>query len=386
MPSSRILILNYEYPPIGGGAGVISHYHAKNIAESGHKTTVITTWFKGEKELETTGNLTIIKLKSKRRYDYKSTPDEWLSWMKNAKRFLKNFLTKNPHDFCIANFALPSGEVARYLKRHFGLRYAVVSHGQDIPWFFPKQMLKYHIATYLWIKKICNHCDNLVLQTNAMKKNADRFMRRDKHKNLIVPNGCETKNFYPDYDKRNKPFKIIFAGRLVAQKAPFVFLKALLEFKQNIDNEFIVNILGDGDLKAKMQKFVNQNGLNQNVKFKGWVSKQEMLAEYQSAHVQVMSSAAEAMSVSALESLASGLYLISTPVSGNTDIITEGINGNLFPYGNSKALAKLLLDFYNTKFKNNYQVPKPFLDDFRKNYEWRNVVNSLIEKLNLENI
>ncbi|MBN1253177.1 MAG: glycogen/starch synthase, partial [Bacteroidales bacterium] len=58
----KILILNYEYPPLGGGAGVVSQYHAKGLAEKGHNVTVISTWYKGEAEIETKNNLKIVRL------------------------------------------------------------------------------------------------------------------------------------------------------------------------------------------------------------------------------------------------------------------------------------------------------------------------------------
>jgi glycosyltransferase involved in cell wall biosynthesis len=219
----KFLILNYEYPPLGGGAGVVSKYHAEGLAELGHEVLVLTTWYKGEKEIETNGRITIKRLKSRRKYDFKSTPDEWISWITHSKKFLKKYLQENTFDFCFAHFALPGGEVAKYIHSKFNISYAVISHGQDIPWFFPKQMFKYHLLTYFWIKRICNKADKLILLTKDMKKNADRFLGKHKHKNIIIPNGCNTKIFKPDYDLRQRKFKILFIGRLVDQKAPFIF-------------------------------------------------------------------------------------------------------------------------------------------------------------------
>jgi len=76
----RLLILNYEYPPLGGGAGVCAQYHALGLEGLGHMVTVITTWFTGEREQESHGNLTIIRLKSRRKKKYRSNPIEMLSW------------------------------------------------------------------------------------------------------------------------------------------------------------------------------------------------------------------------------------------------------------------------------------------------------------------
>ena len=46
----NLLFLNYEYPPLGGGAGVCTKYEAEGLAKLGHKVVVLTTWFNGEQE------------------------------------------------------------------------------------------------------------------------------------------------------------------------------------------------------------------------------------------------------------------------------------------------------------------------------------------------
>ncbi len=378
----NLLILNYEYPPLGGGAGVISKYHAENLAKQGVRVTVLTTWFEGEKEVEEFERLKIIRLKSKRKFLYKSTPDEWISWIFKTKEFLRTYLKENKIDFCIANFALPSGEVARYLNRKYGLPYVVISHGQDIPWFFPQQMFKYHILTYFWIKNICVRATNLILQTQAMKRNADRFMRKYRNKNIIIPNGCDINMFNPDKTKKKDRFKIIFVGRLVEQKDPMTFLSAIKSVKKELGSDFEVSILGDGPLLKKMQRFVEKNMLNEIVQFRGWLTKEELLYEYQSSHLQVISSKAEAMSVAALESLSCGLYIISTPVSGNTDIIEKGINGDFFGIGNDYVLSQKIIDFYRSKFLNKFSVNDTFLETYRQKFDWENIVKELSNVIN----
>lgn len=374
----KILILNYEYPPLGGGAGMVSQKHAEELSKLGHKVTVLTTWFKGEKEVFEENNLKIIKLKSKRRKIYKSTPDEWLLWISKSKKYLKEYLKKNTFDFCFAHFALPSGEIAKYINKKFNLPYAVISHGQDIPWFFPKQMFKYHLITYFWIKSICKRAKNLILLTEMMKENADKFMKNEKNKNVIIPNGCDIQNFKPDFTKKREKFTIIFVGRLVEQKAPFTFLNSIKEFdKENIDYEVI--ILGDGPLRTKMEKFAELNNLQSKIFFKGWVDKVQMLEYYQSANLQVITSVEEAMSIAALESLSTGQYIISTPVSGNTELIEENINGNFVEIGNYSEIAKKIKQYHDAKFIKKYHVPEEYVQNFRKKYNWENIVKELIK-------
>ena len=89
----KILVLNYEYPPLGGGAGNITRQISQNLVKNGHKVLIVTTWFEGLHEHENTeGSPEIIRLKSKRKYLHSSSPTEMYSWMKETKRFLQEYL------------------------------------------------------------------------------------------------------------------------------------------------------------------------------------------------------------------------------------------------------------------------------------------------------
>ena len=80
----NILILNYEYPPLGGGGGVISQHIANQLAKS-HQVTVLTTWYPGLEQDEFEGNLRIVRVGSLRRHTFRSDPLEMLSWIQHGK-------------------------------------------------------------------------------------------------------------------------------------------------------------------------------------------------------------------------------------------------------------------------------------------------------------
>jgi glycosyltransferase involved in cell wall biosynthesis len=360
----ELLILNYEYPPLGGGAGAMTHTLAEGLAAPEHKVTVVTTWYKGEDEVSEKENLKIIRLKSKRKFSYRSNPQEMVSWIIQSKSFLKTYCLTHHFDLCLANFSIPGGETALFLKRKFSIPYIIISHGHDIPWLFRKQMFWYHLFTYPRIRKICRNSGKLVLLTDIMKKNADKFMgKKEKEKNCIIPNGFDDSLFYPDYTKRNKVFTIVFSGRLVEQKDPMTFLKALqiLALKEI---EFKAEIFGDGVLRKKMEEFVRNNNLMAKINFNGWVKKEELANEYRKSHIFVSSSHEEGMSVAILEAIASGLYTFATPVSNNVSIITDYHSGEIFNCGDIQSLAQKLQDYYENKFLKNYRIPEKILEEF----------------------
>lgn len=376
-----ILLLNYEFPPLGAGAGVISKHIAEGLSFNGNHVTVVSTWFDGEPEREESGTLTIIRLKSKRKYIYKSNIFEMLSWIKESKKFLIPFCLQNHFDIAFANFSIPGGDVAYYLKQKLSLPYVVISHGHDIPWFFPSQMLAYHILTYRWIKRICLASELNFVQSAAMKKNIDKFTGKgNESKNVVIINGSDFDNFKPDYSKQAKSFKIIFVGRLVKQKDPFTFLKAIKLFAMQ-NNDFTAHVIGDGPLRKEMEYYVNRNNLWTKVFFTGWLPKDQLLMEYQSSHIKIAPSLEEGMSISIMESIACGQYVLTTPVSENSALIQEQLTGEIVKLRDYKEIAMKLQKFYDEKFMQGYIIPDEYLEKHKDKYGWKGIVDAYEREL-----
>ena len=371
----HILILCYEYPPLGGGAGVVARHQAEGLAKTErYHITVLSTWFEGEEEIEEKSPfLRIVRVKSKRQHIHQSNPIEMMSWAAKAWEFLKTDSTN--YDLSFGHFSIPSSLPAKRLWKAKGVPYIVISHGQDIPWFFPQQMLKYHLVTYFWVKSIIRPARNLVLLTEKMKKNADRFMGRHKQKNLIIPNGCNTDFFKPDFSQKSKHFKIIFVGRIVAQKGPLIFMKAVQEVIRRLpDIDLEVKIIGDGPMRKDMEAFIEKHQLQHHITTTGWIPKEKLLLEYQSASLQLITSYDEAMSIAALESLSTGLFVVSTPVSGSTDLIEAGESGAFFEFGKWQEAAAQIVAFYQEKFLHNWKADTEKLTLFRKTYDWGSII------------
>lgn len=370
----KLLVLNYEYPPLGGGAGQISKSISEGLALLGHDITVLTTWHKELEEEEILNDVKIVRLKSKRKFVYRSNPFEMTSWIYHAKKFLKKHLKTEKYDLVFANFALPGGEVAYSIKLKFRIPYVIISHGHDIPWFAPEQMIWYHIFTYHWIRTIVTNSEMNFVQSNEMKTNIDRFTGfRIKDRNKIIYNGWDSSVFRSDYSKRSKEFTILFPGRLVKQKDPFTFLKALRILRSN-NYKFKAHILGDGPLRKKMEQFVYNHSLNDFVEFKGWLSREEMLNEYQSGSLTVLPSLAEGMSMATLEALACGQYVITTRVSNNETLIKPGENGDFIHKKDYEMLAGLIGKFYHKKFEQGYLIDEQKLTKYHELYEWDGIV------------
>jgi len=295
-----------------------------------------------------------------------------LSWILVTKKFIRNNPGFVDFDICMAHFVLPGGEVALGLKTNYGLPYVLVSHGHEIPWVHPRQMFFFHLGAYCWIKKVCKYSEFNFIQTRMMKANIDRFLgRKFREKNIIIPNGIDTARFYPDYSRRTQKLRIIFIGRLVIQKDPMTFLKAIKLF-HNYTADFEVHILGDGNLRKRMERFIRKYGLSGYVKFMRKIPEDNMVEEYQAAHLMVAPSLNEGMSISALEALRCGAYLIATHASGFEDMIEENVNGEFVPFRNPINLSEKLIEFYRGNRKELIKDGKSS-DCINDAYNWESI-------------
>jgi glycosyltransferase involved in cell wall biosynthesis len=376
----NILMLNYEYPPLGGGAGQVTVNICKQLARH-NKVFVVTTWFEGLPEVEENDNLIVYRLKCRRKNKFGSNIWEMLSWIKFSLKFCDEFLERHDVDIIFSHFSIPGGEVAYRLNKRFNIPYVVMSHGHDIPWFYPQQMFLYHVLLYSRIRKICRVSKANFMLSPDMKSNADRFTGREySNKNVIIPNACDT-SFFPHIKNREfDKLRLVFVGRFVHQKQPLAVLQALaLLHNKNID--FQANFAGNGPLLNKIQLLIAKYGLKDKVTVKGWLSLDEIKEEYAKAHLFVMPSKAEGMSVAIIEALVSGLFVITSKAGNQYDLIKEDINGYVLENNTPEEIASKIEKFYAIFFMKNKAVPNKAVQEIIGIYNWENVGERYMEML-----
>ena len=377
----NILLLNYEYPPLGGGAGIVSQHLANEFISKGHSVTVLTTWFAGEPEYFSENNLTIIRLKSKRKHTYESNPTEMYSWMRFAKKFCSEHASDFNFEVCLANFTLPGGAVAAYLKKKWNLPFVILSHGHDIPWFSPKQMFFWHILCYPLIKYFMKQSSYNILLTSQLKNNADAFIgEKQSYKNIVIPNGLLSFNLRKGFDANDKILQALFVGRLVEQKDPITVVKSF-QLLQKKGMPVHLKIIGDGTLKSEVEDYITKHHIK-NIEVLGKISQSSVMEEYAKAHLIIAPSREEAMSLSVLEAISCGLYVFATHISGNKEVILEDVNGSFVQYGDPEDIEYKVIRFYKEKFLNNYQYPELMMKFILQNYSWESTGEKYLSLFN----
>ena len=147
------------------------------------------------------------------------------------------------------------------------------------------------------------------------KERTRRCLRILKHKKILefIENGVDLDLFRVDASAiRHGKISIIYVGRLVDYKRVDLLLDACEKLIGKID--FQLHIVGDGRLRAALQKQVNQLSLTRHVQFHGWLPQAAVAEMLRSSDIMAFPSMRECGGAVVLEAMASGIPVIAAKV------------------------------------------------------------------------
>lgn len=128
-------------------------------------------------------------------------------------------------------------------------------------------------------------------------------------------------------------FVLLCAAEFSARKSQPVLLRGLKELPENV----VLALCGDGATLEECRALAEQLGVAGRTLFPGQV--EDMPAWYRMADACVASSRSEGLPFNLMEAMRAGLPVVASAVKGHTDLIDDGVNGLLYPYGDAAALA-----------------------------------------------
>lgn len=142
-----------------------------------------------------------------------------------------------------------------------------------------------------------------------------------------------------DVDRSVEKNTLLYVGRLSEEKQVGDILEAIATCKTG----WKLRVIGSGELRRSLEEQAAQLQISDRVEFLGWKENPWEYADGVSG--LVLASDYEAFPLVAIEAMACGLPVFSTPVDGIIELVKPGINGYLFEKNNSGQLAEIL-DYY----------------------------------------
>ncbi|WP_447913920.1 glycosyltransferase [Microbacterium phyllosphaerae] len=178
--------------------------------------------------------------------------------------------------------------------------------------------------------------------TTPTRRAAD-FLERTVAVENVIPVSCgiDRTQYTPVIAPREKN-RIIFVGRLTAEKQVEVILDAMTKLDPALETTF--DIVGGGDQRKQLESLTTQLGLADRVTFHGRTTDEDLRALLSRASVFTIASIAELQSIATMEAMASALPIVAADAVALPHLVHDGENGYLFEPGNADALAARLTD------------------------------------------
>jgi glycosyltransferase involved in cell wall biosynthesis len=317
----KILLLCYEYPPVGGGGGRVAAQVAARLASRGHHVRVITAGMRHLPRREVRENVEILRPASfRRREDTCTVPEMALYVLTNVWTAVSEARRWNP-DIMHAHFAVPTGPVAFVASLLTGIPYVLTAHLGDVPGGVPEQTDRLFRHVGPLVSPVWHRAEAVTAVSRFVAGLASKAYSVEP---IVVPNGVRlvAATAVPVHSRR----RILMAGRLSIQKNPLLAIRALALMREI---EWSLDVIGDGPLRAEMETLARHEGIAERVTIHGWLSEAQVAERMAASDILLLTSLQEGLPMVAIEGLQWGLAIVSSQIGGVQDIVEEGKNGFL---------------------------------------------------------
>lgn len=322
----HILRLIYDFPPPWDGLGAGPYYLTKAQMALGNAVTVVSRKAQDVHALEEHG-LTIFRCFSR-------IPIVGQFWISNPKRFLQciRFISEHRVDIIHSHMALdlpyllyrlltPWKKHRPYVRHFHACRASMYTKMKAMD---KAPFLTYEVGFRVQIfaeKLACRFADALIFVSESIQEQVKEYYRPATKIQELVENGVATDIFSVSGEtipKKEHTKIALFVGRMVKGKNPDVLIKAL----KYLPSEWCAWFIGRGDaeFEAKLHRLVEENALQERVKFFGYIPNDALPAYFRTADVFVLPSDYEGFPKVIVEALSCGTPVVASGFTVETSI------------------------------------------------------------------
>ncbi len=360
MSKLNLLMLNFEFPPIGGGAAHAHFCLLKQYAgRDDLKVDVLTSAapLGGKQPVtfveEFSDNINIYKIGLHKKDLHFWRKTEVIEWLFKAKFYYRKLLQEKNYDLVHSFFGFPTAYLCyRSAKK---LPYIISLRGSDVPGRHARLKLDYKILAPLLFKPIWRNAAFLVACSEGLKERALRFLPSASID--VIPNGVDLDNFSPATCGQGLApgtgpgANLLTVGRLSVTKRVEMLIDTVNILNKDGYNVHFT-IVGGGKFEQQLRHIVADAKLSDIIEITGRIDAEKMPDVYRQNDIFISATMQEGMSNAMLEAMASGLPIVTTRCEGVEELIKD--NGFIVETAQAKQIAdaiKQLVDDRQTHKK-----------------------------------
>ena len=323
----RILFCDYEYPPLGGGGGVINAWLAEELAKR-HFVTILTSGAEGLPKEEVVNGVLVVRVPVYFRKQLQTANFPSMAiYILNAILKGRQLLKQESYDIINTFFVIPTGPVGHILSKLSGLPNVLSVLGGDI--YDPSKKMSPHRVAPLRaaVRHMLQKADVVTGESGDVLANIAKYYNADLDTKFIplgIPRPPRVAINRTEFSLDNEDFLLVTVGRLVTRKA----VDRLLHIISRLQGiKLKLCIIGGGPQESHLIQLSIELGIEQKVRFFGHASDEEKNKLLLCADAYVSTSQHEGFGLVFLEAMAAGLPVVCYNHGGQTDFLSDQVNG-----------------------------------------------------------
>jgi glycosyltransferase involved in cell wall biosynthesis len=337
----RLLFVNYESPPLGGGGGVACQSVARALAHR-NEIHVLTSGTPGIMAAELADGVHVWRAAVPGRCELQAASLlSLLAFYPAGMRLGAALCRRLGFDLVVSWFVVPSGTVGARLARRFGLRHAISIMGGDVfeptMWYAPPR----NPLLSPLLRRLLDGADLRIAPSRDLVRKAQRLHGVAEPIEVIphgmaAPPGLAPTGQRGGDGKRYGAVELVSIARLVKRKRVDRLLQALAALS-GLDVQ--LTLVGDGPERRRLEALAAALGVAGRVRFLGHVDEVAKRRALAAADLFVLASAHEGFGLVYLEAMQHGLPVVAASAGGQADFLEDGRTGALVPNDDVVALA-----------------------------------------------
>lgn len=310
--------------PEAGGAEIQLHETFGRLADRGHSITLLVSGWDGAPERTVLDGMRVVR--TGRRYTF--PPHAWRTFSRELRGEPFDLVVEDVNKFPLLTPLWSEIPVVLQVPHLFG---RVAFREAPLP-----------LATAVWLgERVMPRAYGSCRVHAASESTADDLVDRgfDRGRIRVIHNGVDHGFFHPapDVGRFEEP-TLVYLGRLKRYKELDRVLEGMALLRdRGVDGRLLV--AGKGDDRPRLEERVREMGLDDRVRFLGFVPEERKRELLRRAWSTVYPSPKEGWGITNIEAAACGTPVVASDSPGLRESVVDGESGLLVPHGEPGAWA-----------------------------------------------
>ena len=218
--------------------------------------------------------------------------------------------------------------------------------------------LREDLSNYGWkfclndkkVKKWFHDSDRVIVISKACERIYEKYL--DLEKTVLIYDGAQIDSPKEVPVLEDGVFHMLYLGGMSLSKGYQHILEALVLLKQRTEKRFRLWMPGcreNGRANKELEEFIEVHRLEEAIEPMEYMDREQLDQFRYGMDLFIMASSKEMFGLVTVEAMLSGVPVVASDTGANPELIRNGENGYLYPYGSAKALAEKIQEIMETE-------------------------------------